>query len=94
MGRCYESSSRTGWTGAAEGAQGRSWSDRWRAADVLYMLLREEAREADTEEIREGVTAAFDQHGRLISLEYIGAAADGLVVDDTVRVSVLTSSPT
>ncbi|MDQ7839595.1 MAG: DUF2283 domain-containing protein [bacterium] len=58
-------------------------------ADVLYILLREEAREADTEEIRGGVTAAFDQHGRLISLEYIGAAADGLVVDDTIRVSVV-----
>lgn len=58
-------------------------------ADVLYILLREEAREADTSEIREGVTIAFDEHGRVISLEYIGAAADGLVTDDTVRVAVV-----
>jgi uncharacterized protein YuzE len=58
-------------------------------ADVLYILLREDAREADTEEIREGVTAAYDERGRIISLEYIGAAADGLVTDGTVRVAVV-----
>jgi uncharacterized protein YuzE len=58
-------------------------------ADVLYILLREDAREVDTEEIREGVTAAYDECGRVISLEYIGAAANGLVTDGTVRVAVV-----
>lgn len=58
-------------------------------ADVLFILLCEDAREVDTEEIREGVTLGYDEHGRVVSLEYIGAAADGLITDGIIRVDVV-----
>lgn len=58
-------------------------------ADVLYIRLHEDARETDTEEVRDGVILGYDAVGRVISLEYLGASAHGLVGDGTVRVDVV-----